>query len=320
MVRADLVPQFVTLQAIAEQQTANLSVVGLPDNPDVKITWLNNCDLTVDACADNVCTFAGESVSSYVQTLSIDQCAQTEFSESFDTWRENEFGMAEAQSLNMLKAMKAHVESISQYAVGVIEANLGTNIHDNQGQWTINGDTVEVPGSEWETTAIYGKLRRNAVKNRLDMPYILTGENLDQLQYMALTNQANGEGKGDAARVNTLPAYFDLFNIEEVNDPLYVTYLINKGALAIASKGYFPRVDNPQAPAGSQVLDGNYERFSIANAFFPSVIHDVERVVSCPSGVWKENYRLKSRYKVFVNPTGCDSTRTGLLSFTNTGI
>lgn len=316
MTNADFVPQFETLTAIAENQTANLSTVGLPDERDVKIVWLNNCDLTVDTCVDNVCTFTGESVSSYTQTLSIDQCKQTEFSESYDVWRENEFGMADALAINFIKAQKAAVESIAQYAVGVINANLGVNVHDNQGAWTISGTSTTIPSGEWDSTAIYGKLRRNAIKNRLDSPFLLTGENLDQLQYMALTSQANADGKGDANRVGGMKAYFDLFNIEEENDPAYISYMINRGALAFASKGYFPLVNDPLNPRGPQILDGNYKRFSFRNRFFPQLIHDVEMRTDCASGVWSENVRMKSRYKVFVNPTGCTATRTGMLAFT----
>lgn len=320
MSQSDFTPQFETLRAITENQTAQMQTVGLADQQDIRITWLNNCDLTVDACADNVCTFSGETASSYVQTLSIDQCIQTEISEPIDAWRDNEFGMADALAVDLLKAQKAHLESISQYSIGVINANLGVNEHDNMGAWTISGTSTQIPGAEWDSTAIFGKLRRNAIKNRLDNPFLLTGENLDQLQYMALTSQANADGKGDAQRASQMKAYFDLFNVEEVNDPNYITYMINKGSLAFASKGYFVRVDDPLQPRAPEVLNGNYSRFSIANRFFPSLIHDVETDVSCSSGVWKVNYRLKSRYKTFVNPTGCTATRTGMLAFTNAGI
>ena len=321
MSATDFVPQFEAIKAITETQTADIRQLGvLPDENDVKLTWLNNCDLTVDACSDSVCTFSGETASSYVQTLSIDQCRQTEFSESLDVWRGNEFGLANALAIDLLKTEKAHVEYISQYAVGVINANLGVNEHNNMGQWTISGTTTEVPGQDWESTSIYGKLRRNAIKNRLDNPFLLTGENLDQLAYMSMTSMANADGKGDAQRASQMKAYFDLFNVEAVNTTSYVTYMINRGALAFASKGYFTRVDDPLNPRGPEVIDGNYTRFSIANRFLPQLIHDVEVVKSCASGVWKVNYRVKSRYKVFVNPTGCTATRTGMLSFTNTGI
>lgn len=320
MSATDFVPQYETMRAIIENQTADIRQLGvLPDENDVKLTWLNNCDLTVDACADNVCTFSGETASSYVQTLSIDQCRQTEFSESIDVWRGNEFGLTNALSVNLIKTQKAHVEYVSQYAIGVINANLGVNEHNNMGGWTISGTDTTIPASEWESTAIFGKLRRNAIKNRLDNPFLLTGENLDQLQYMALTGQANADGKGDATRASQMRAYFDLFNVEAINTTSYQTYMINRGALAFASKGYFPLVNDPLNPRAPEVLDGNYTRFSITNRFLPQLIHDVEVEKSCASGVWKVNYRVKSRYKVFVNPTGCTTTRTGMLSFTNPG-
>jgi len=155
------------------------------------------------------------------------------------------------------------------------------------------------------------------VKNRLDNPFLLSGENLDQLQYMALTGSMNADGKGDAARANQMRAYFDLFNIEEENNDDYWTYMINRGALAFASKGYFPRVDDALNPRGAQEFSYGKLRFSVANRFFPGLIHDVELFDACDTGVEKAHMRVKARYKVFVNPTGCTATRTGMLGFKN---
>jgi hypothetical protein len=321
MTQEDFIPQIQVLEAIRAEQTARLEPVGLPDNPDVKAVWLNNCDLTVDACVDDVCTFSGESASSFVQTLSIDQCAQTEVSEPYDAWRENEFQMADAMSVNLNKVMKAQAEYVARYAVGVINTSAGVNEHTNQGQWVVNGTTTEVPFADFDNTSIYGKLRRSAVINRLSNPFILSGENLDQIQYMALTGQMNADGKGDAARANALRAYFDLFNVDSVNtvggETSYLTYMINRGALAFASKGYFPRVDDPTNPRGAQAFTYGKLRFSIANRFFPNLIHDVEMFDACDTGVEKLHMRIKARYKVFVNPTGCTATRTGILRFKN---
>lgn len=307
MIEADFMPEYGVMKAIKAEDTSRMQALApLPDQADVSIIWMNQCDLTVDTCVDNVCTFDGPSVSSFAQAVTIDQCKQTEFSEPLDRWRDNLYGLGDAEAINLNKVMKAQLEAVSQYAVGVINANTGTNEHIPVGSGWTGTDPVVIPSTGFNT-AMYGYLMRNAKKNRLDNPYLLTGEALAQMNYLAMTNGGNGEGSGDRLRASQMRIYEDLFNIDSVNDPDLLLYMINRGALAFASKGYFPR--NPE------VLDGNYTRFSIPNRWFPDLIHDVERVVSCTSGVWSVNYRVKARYKVLVNPTGCTAGRTGILSY-----
>lgn len=307
MIEADFMPEYGVMTAIKAEDTSRIQMLApLPDQADASIIWLNQCDLTTDTCVDNVCTFDGPSVSSFVQSLTIDQCVQTEFSEAIDRWRDNIYGLGDAEAINLNKVMKSQLEYVSQYAVGVINANTGTNEHIPFGSTWTGTDPVTIPAAAFNT-GIYGQLLRNARKNRLDNPYLLTGEALAHMNYLAQTNGGNGEGAGDALRARSMRIYEDLFNIDEVNDPALMFYMINRGALAFASRGYFPRT--------AETLDGNYSRFSIPNRWFPDLIHDVERVVSCTTGTWSVNYRVKARYKVLVNPTGCTAGRTGILSY-----
>ena len=145
------------------------------------------------------------------------------------------------------------------------------------------------------------------------MPFLLNGENLYELAYAAMTSEQNGEGKGDYKRLTGMPIYNDVFNVDSTNSGTLLTYMINKGTLAFASKGYYSTTP--------EVLNGNFTRFSIQNRFFPGLIHDVETLVDCSSGVWKQHWKVIPRYKLFVNPTGCTATRTGMLAFTRpTGV
>lgn len=304
MTEADFIPQFGAVKAVAAQQTARVSYANLPDQADAKITWINNCDITVDTCADD-CDFTGVAADTSVQTLEITQCKQSTFSEPIDAWRGNLFGLADALAVDINKTMKAQLETVAQYVVSILNSSAGTNEYDNQGEFTIAGTDTTIPAAAWTDTGIFGKLRRTAIKNRFDMPYLLTGDSLDQMVYMARTSSQNGEGKGDNVRIGEFPLYTDLFNIEAVNTTEYVTYLINKGAIAFASKAYHPTTP--------EVLGGTMTRFSISNRFFPMLKHDVEFVEKCTAGVWAIHYRIKARYDVFLNPTGCTSTRKGVL-------
>ena len=308
MSEKDFVPHIDTLYALRDQQTANLQYANLPDGVDARITWMTQCDLTVDTLVTTDCSFTGPDADTSKIDLSIDQAKQTTFSVPIDAWRDNEFGFADAAATNLNMAMVAQAESIAQYCVGVVNANLGVNTYDNGGAWTISGTSNTIPAAEWDSTAIFGRFQIAARKNRFNNPFLLSGENLYQLAYMARTSNGNGEGKGDFQRINEMPIYNDIFNVDEVNDPDLLTYMIERGTFAFASKGYYPT--SPEA------LNGNFSRFSITNRFFPGLIHDVETLVDCSSGVWKQHWKVIPRYKLFINPTGCTATRTGAIAFT----
>ncbi len=317
MVEADFMPEYGVMTAIKKEQTAKVELVAnLPDERDGKITWLNQCDLEIEDCVDNVCTFSGPSASSFEQAFTIDQCKQTPFSEPIDRWRGNMFGLADAEAINLNTVMRDQLEYVSKYAVAVINANAGinTNLPLGSGWDGVNTTQMTIP-SNLIGTALYGYLRRNAKRNDLKNPYLLTGEALAQMNFLAETNAGNLDGRGDALRAGLMRIYEDHENIDEVNAPDLLFYMINRGALAFASKGYFPRISSASDIGNAEVLNGNYTRFSLANRWFPDLIHDVEREVSCASGVWSVHHRVKFRYKLFVNPTGCTAGKTGLLSF-----
>ena len=305
MTAADFTPQFEVLRAIKEQQTARLQIVDLPTGVDARIAWLNNCDIAVDeTCADE-CTFSGPEADSYKKDLSIDQCIESTFSVKVDEWSDNLFGMSDAVAINLNKVMKAQLENIAAKAVTFLNANDGTNTYTNGGLWTVDASGTTIPANQWDTTAIFGALRRTALMNRFDNPFMITGENLDQLFYMSQTSQQNGEGKGDANRIAQMPTYFDLFNVDNTNTPDYVTYLLSRGTVAFMSKGFFS--------AQPQVMDGNHTRFSVRNRFFPDLVHDVERYNACSGGVWTENWKVKAKFDFALNPLGCTASRTGIL-------
>lgn len=309
MVAADFVPQIDTLYAIRDQQTARLQTVNLPDGVDVRVAWMNNCDITVDTYDSTDCTFSGSEADVDKQDLSIDQAKESTFSVPIDAWRDNIFGFADAVSVNLNKVMVKQAEAIASYCIGVINSNLGENTYNNDGNWTLNSTLTEVPAGDWSTTDIFGHFQIASRINRFDNPFLLSGQNMYQLAYMARTSQGNGEGKGDFVRINEMPIYNDIINVDTVNSDRR-TYMINRGTLAFASKGYYPtRPEN---------LNGNFQRFSITNRFFPQLVHDVETLVDCVSGVWKQHWKVIPRYKLFVNPTGCTATRTGLLAFVRT--
>jgi hypothetical protein len=314
-VQADFTPQTATLESIIKEQTADVRMFGLPDEQDLYVTWLLNCGQVPAAC-DTDCLHTGPSSSTFRETAKIDQCIQNTFQEPYDAWRSNEFGLKDALASQLQRLMKDHLEYVEQYSVGIINSNAGINSSVSNPLWTGTGTTVvTIPADQITSTAIFGPLMRNAVRNRFNNPYGLSGEALAQLDYLARTNSGNSEGKGDALRIQAMRMYFDYFNVDEVNDPNLDFYVIDRGTLAFASKGYFPLVGDPNNPRGAEVFSYGKMRFSVRNQWVPQLIHDVEVYDSCTSGVESTTWTVRTRYKTLSAPEGCLADNTGILRF-----
>lgn len=308
---ADLLANVETLNAIYENQTSRIdTIISNEKDRDVKVTWVKACPPTPVDCVDS-CTFAGTEAATDSKTYALSVCKQDEFKVDIDGWYNNEFEATDATARLMMASFVGFAEQAAQYAVGRLNAYAGTPLYDNRGQWTINGTDLEIPAQYWNSS-LFGGLLRMATKNKLLMPYLLSGELLDQEFFMYRTSQANSDGKGDANRINTMRTYFDLLNIDEVNDPDYVAYMISKGAVAFASKGYYDT--RPEEIGGRDA----HTRFSIANPFFPPQIIDVQKTTQCSGGHTYEHYKMKSKYDVFQNPLGCVAGTTGIVKVVQT--
>ena len=314
-VRADSQPQTGTLDAIIAEQTADIRFFNLPDEPTSYLTWMLDCGQEVEACTDD-CDYTGPDISTFKQTASIDQCAENSFGIAYDAWRHNEFGMMDAVAMKLDRIMRDHLLHVEQYSVGVINANVGVNTSVAiPGTWTNAGGIITIPGNEAASTAIFGYIQRLGITNLFEDPYVLSGAALAQLQYLATTSGGNGEGKGDALRMNQMRTYFDLFNIDLVNTPNLDFYQIDRGILAFGSKGYYPIVNDPENPRGAQQMSYGKLRFSVRNRWVPQLIHDIMVEDRCGSGLEKQFWNVKTRYKTLAAPEGCLADNTGILRF-----
>ena len=316
-VRADAQPQTGTLDSIIAEQTADIRAFGLPDEQSSFVTWMLDCGVTPLACTDD-CAFTGPDVSTFKQTASIDQCRENSFGIPYDAWRKNEFDMMDAVAVKLDRIMRDHLLFVEQYSVGIINANAGINSAPGSVPltWTDASGVITIPGSQADSTAIFGFIQRLGITNLFDDPYLLSGAALAQLQYIATTSGANGEGKGDAFRMSQMRTYFDLFNIDLVNTPNLDFYQIDRGILAFGSKGYYPLVNDPMNP-GTQADTMSYGkvRFSVQNRWVPELIHDIMVEDRCGSGLEKQFWNVKTRYKTLAAPAGCLANNTGILRF-----
>jgi hypothetical protein len=138
------------------------------------------------------------------------------------------------------------------------------------------------------------------------MPAFLSGKNLFESYWLANANAGNSNGKGDAAKFGGADITFDLRNVDSVNTPDALTYMVQKGSIAMASRTYY----------GSEVTDYLTEkRYAIASNFVPGLSYDVHYSTECENDFFKHKFKVKLDAGIFKNPAGCDLTNTGVLGF-----
>lgn len=269
---------------------------------DVEVIWENACEVEAVECT--VCTMDGTKLSTNAQSYSLDFCREVQF--KIDEWDyvDNEFDAALAVAKGMLRADKQLAEAFAAYAVSVLEANKGVNQFDG-GKGCVSGSDTYVPAAYWDAS-LMAYLSRIAILNRFTTPVLLSGSNLYEASWVAQMNRANDSGKGAAAMFGAFPIYFDLFNIDTVNSPNLVTYLLSMNSVAIASRNY-----NPMAIE----TYGASKRWSMQSRFIPEFTYDVYSTVECSNDMVSTDFKVKLTADLFVNPEGCEADNTGILSF-----
>ena len=88
------------------------------------------------------------------------------------------------------------------------------------------------------------------------------------------------------------------------------TFMIDKGAVAIASK-------NQYGSSPVTISNGaNITRFSVPSINLPGIVYDVVYKTECSGSDIIHKYKFIARFDVFLNPASeCDPDNTGVLSF-----
>lgn len=278
----------------------------------VRVGWINACDIVVDDC-NNACSPTHPELTTTAVDYTIGTCKEAGFRVPEETFRNNLFDYEDIVAQGMLKAMKELDETIVKGFISFLNANGGVNVWDGD-KWTVSSTNTNVPNANW-TLGLMFDFQYAAARNRFMAPLLLSGYNLAEPIFTAKTNAGNDNGKGDAARLGTLPLVQDFFNVEAVNTDeedvvTYKSYMVDTGAVAFASKNYYDR--NPRTLEGGV----GHVLFSRPSQNLPGVIYDIVYQTTCVSGVYYHTYTLEAHYDFFLNPTGCDNTsRTGILEF-----
>jgi len=303
--KEDYVAQVEVVKAIQAQQTATIGTqLRGKKNRTLDISWINACE--IDDSAVTNCTFPTTELSTNIQEVELTQERQTGFKVREYPFVTNTYDIEEVIAKGLLTASKVLDEWWAAAIVTAINAAKGVN-EVTVGKGVVAGTDTYVLPSYWNADLV-AYFNRVAIMNRIKNPFLLSGNNLFESVWNAARerNQAGDESK--VMKFGELPITFDLFNIDTANTPDLVTYLIGRGAFAFETKSFYP---------ATPVKYIDQHRYSIASYNLPGVRYDVHYTNECDSeSDWIDHsFKFKTLGDVFLNPVGCTSTRTNVLSF-----
>lgn len=308
MVRPDYEADVEVVRAIRAEQNANVTILeDTRKDVDVEVAWINACGVTVEDCPD-ICVMVGDELETDKKAYSLDLCKSAGFKVSEQKFRSNLMDMEDAVAKGTLAASRVLDNYLAQQLVAEIDSFSGVNAVTN-GRGTVDGTNTYVPEANW-TPGLFAYFMRVATMNKFSNPYLLSGVNMWEQSLEVALDKLNGEGKGAAAKYKLMRQYYDLFNIDTVNDPDAVTYLINRGAIAMAFKNEYERT--PKVYNGAGIT-----KSLTASRNIPGIFYDTIYTTECSGDDILHSWKMKLKAGIFLNPTGCTDTRTGVLRFVN---
>jgi hypothetical protein len=282
----------------------------------VEVMWMNTCaDLTI---ADESCVRGGLEASTNAETYELTKRIVKGFTINDADFRDNEFEADEAVAKLMLQADKQITEEFTQYLVACLNLYSGVN-QVATGKGTIDpvDDTItNIVPANW-TADLMAYFSRVMILNRFPNAALISGNNLYETLFIAMANAANAEGKGDFILWGKNPIWFDLFNIDTVNDPDFFTYMVNEGSLAMVNKAF--------NPAMAKYMD--HYAYTMPSRFLNGFTYDVYYDNKCNddarfNDTVQHNYKVVLTADCFKNPFGCDAVEGegGVVTGENTGI
>jgi len=306
-IKQQFIPQYDVINAIKAVQTANVMPIAAKKRKkvDVEVEWENFCGIEVE---DNTtCEIGGTKTSTNLEEYALSYEKAVNFSVDEADFLDNDFdimGINTTVAKAMLVADKQHTEAFAQYCVAQINTFKGMNQHTT-GKGTVVGTDTYILPEYWDAT-LMAYMNLAGIKNRFTTPSILTGENLYESVWVANANKGNADGKGDPMMWGSMPINFDLFNVDTVNDPDKITYMLSQGSLAFGNRWLNPDAKEHTIP---------FDRSTMQSRFLPFK-YDVFVSTECTTDdLIRFNFKIKLQADLFNNPQGCEQLNTGVLTF-----
>lgn len=304
-------PEKAIIDAIIAAQTAQVKPKfmqlkqsnGGSKKYDIEVMWENACEVVTQECT--TCEIDGPELSTNAQIYGLEFCKEVPFAVNENSMVDNEFDFETLIAKGMLKADVELVNALAAYSVSVLNANKGVNVYTG-GPGIPSGSDTYIDAAFWGPN-LMAYLYQVATMNQFTSPILASGANLYQDYFIYNKKVGDADGKGNAALMGTFPIYFDPFNIDTVNTPDLFTYMLSMGSVALGNRTYNPSTVQESA--------ANWKRWTAPSKFVPGIAYDWFYKAECDNDMIKHNFKAKLTADVLVNPAGCSSTNTGILTF-----
>lgn len=304
---ADYIPEVEIINALRKEQTARLKEIEDPEKDiTLKIYWVQDCNTGVEDDDGDDCDFTGPEAETKCKEYALDIKKMVKFSVKENLGRTNEIGREEALAVEFMARFKELDEMVAQTAVTKLNAFAGVNQFTG-GIGEVDGITTYIKASYWSGD-LYGYFAQVVIMNKLRNPFIIHGSNLFQQNWNAQFNKLNDNSKDQAPKLLSIRSYWDMFNIDAINAPDSVSYLITKGAIAIANKAYYP-LNKPT----TYLTDKPSIRWSVESKSIPGFYYDIIYRSVCSDEDVIHYYKFKVKFGIYQNPFGCNEEKTGVL-------
>jgi hypothetical protein len=294
-----------TMNAISAATTAQVNPLfgNNAKDDEVELIWMNTCGLECEPLSN--CKPEAGKLSTNAKKLILTQEQEVNFQIDENDLRDNVFTFEEAFARGIMSAEARHIECIQQYCIAVLNANKGVNLKTGGKGVVVGSDTIIDPAL-WDAS-LYAYFQTVMARNRFTNAVMLTdNESLFEGYVMSMFNSDNTNGKGDLAAFNSLPTFYDLFNLTAVNDPDIISYLISVGSVAFASKGVYETTPTRK---------GDVTRWTYDSPLLPGLKINMMIWDDCSHNFNVQTVKTWSKYDLFVNPEGCEDDNTGILTF-----
>lgn len=311
----DYVPKAEALRIIAEQTTAKLGDINGEQAKDntIKVSWINNCTMTAADCSTTACIVEGDELSADCKSYAPNICKTVAFVVNEDTFRTSTFSPEEIIAKGLLKATKTLDEALATAVIAALDTMKGVNAYFGDygaadGTQAVGTANTKIDPTLW-TAGLFGYFNLASSMNKFQNAFLLSGTNLAIAFFNAQAQFANADGKGDLNKFQTMPMQFDTFNLDTVLSPSLMTYMIDRGALA-----FIPKWRYSSTP---RIIPNVHTRYTMPSRTLPNMQYDVIYLTRCKSGTnqIEHVWNITARAGVYLNPTGCTATNTGILGF-----
>lgn len=312
--KKDFIPKAEALRVIYEQTTARLDGINGQQRKDnlVKLIWVQDCSEEPGDCDTTTCSVDGDELSANCQTYQPTLCKQAAFIVNEDDLRSTSLMPEELIARGFLMKTKQLDELLAKHIIAELATVKGVNAYPGDygtlAGSGVGGSETEIQSALW-TASLFGYFDLASELNKFNNPFLLSGTNLKIAHFNAQAQYANADGKGDLNKFNSMPAYFDPFNMDTVNAPDFYTYMIDRGAVAFVPIWHYD--DTPRK------IDNVHTRYTVPSRTIPNMKYDVTYTTRCKAGTNKIEhvFNIMARGGFYLNPRGCDQNNTGVLAF-----